>query len=149
MNEWLLLAGWLGVFAPMALGALGSMIGCSVAGQAAIGAIVDSESGFGKYIGVSVIPSSQIIYGIVVMFSLNQGITPENAGGILAVGLLSGIAMLIGGVQQGLCCATAIHAAKAKPEIFGVSLAPAAIIEGFNVFVLVFALVVGGQIVGV
>jgi V/A-type H+-transporting ATPase subunit K len=33
-----------------------------------------------------------------------------------------------------------------KPEIFGLSLAPAAIVEGFTVFVFVFALVLAGSI---
>ena len=37
-------------------------------------------------------------------------------------------------------------AAKAKPEIFGISLAPAAVLEGFSVFALVFALVLSGSI---
>jgi V/A-type H+-transporting ATPase subunit K len=39
--------GWLGVFAPLALGAVGSIIGCSRAGQAAIGAMLETESGYG------------------------------------------------------------------------------------------------------
>jgi V/A-type H+-transporting ATPase subunit K len=57
MNEFVVALGWLGVFSPMALGAIGSVIGCAVAGQAAIGAMVDTESGYGRYIGVSVMPS--------------------------------------------------------------------------------------------
>jgi V/A-type H+-transporting ATPase subunit K len=32
----------------MALGAVGSIMGCAVAGQAAIGAMLDTDSGFGK-----------------------------------------------------------------------------------------------------
>ena len=72
----------------------------------------------------------------------------ENAGGLFGVGLLSGIAMLYCGIWQGKACASAIHAAKEKPEIFGLSLAPAAIIEGFAVFAFVFALVISGGIAG-
>jgi hypothetical protein len=41
---------------------------------------------------------------------------------------------------------SAINASKEKPEIFGLSLAPAAIIEGFAVFAFVFALVVSADI---
>lgn len=149
MNELILLLGWVGILAPMALGAIGSTYGCSIAGRAAIGAMVDTESGYGKYIGVSVMPSSQVIYGIVIMFSLNKELTMSNAGGIFAIGFISGLAMLLAGMQQGICCASAINASKIKPEIFGLSIAPAAIVEGFAVFVLVFSLVLANTLFGV
>lgn len=146
MNELLMLLGWVGLYAPMALGAIGSMIGCAVAGQAAIGAMLDTESGYGRYVGVSAMPSSQVIYGIVIMFTLNREINLDNAPGIFAIGLLAGCALLASAVYQGQCCASAIHAAKAKPEIFGMSIAPAAIVEGFAVFAFIFALVISGGI---
>ena len=86
-------------------------------------------------------PSSQIIYGIVVMFTLNKPMTVENASGAFGIGVLSGLALLWSAARQGQCCASAIHASKAKPEIFGLALAPAAIVEGFAVFAFIFALV--------
>jgi V/A-type H+/Na+-transporting ATPase subunit K len=52
MNEWVLILGWLGLYAPMALGAVGSIIGCAIAGQAAIGAMMETEGGHGKYLSV-------------------------------------------------------------------------------------------------
>lgn len=146
MNEFVIAMGWLGLYAPMALGAVGSIIGCAVAGQAAIGAMLETESGHGKYLGVSAMPSSQIIYGIVVMFTLNREMTETNAAGIFGIGLLAGIALLASAVYQGRSCAAAINASKAKPEIFGLSLAPAAIVEGFAVFAFIFALVISAGI---
>ena len=146
MNEFMVTLGWLGLYAPMALGAVGSIIGCAVAGQAAIGAMLETESGHGKYLGVSAMPSSQIIYGIVVMLTLNREMTETNAAGIFGIGLLSGIALLTSAVYQGRSCAAAINASKAKPEIFGLSLAPAAIVEGFAVFAFIFALVISAGI---
>ena len=91
-------------------------------------------------------PSSQVIYGIVVMFTLNRTITPEVSPGIFAIGVLSGLALMFSAIYQGQCCASAIHASKAKPEIFGLSIAPAAIVEGFAVFAFIFALVISGGI---
>ena len=109
--------------------------------------MLDTESGYGRYIGVSVMPSSQVIYGIVIMFTLQRDpLTPQAAAGAFGVGLLSGLALLYSSIRQGQACASAINAAKAKPEVFGIALAPAAIIEGFSVFALVFALVVGATI---
>lgn len=146
MNELMLLFGWAGIFAPMVLGTVGSIIGCSIAGQAAIGAMLDVDTGYGKFIGMAVLPSTQAIFGIVIMFTLKRTVTPEVAGGLFSIGLLTGIAFLYSGIQQGICTASAINAAKSKPEIFGISIAPAAIVEGFAVFVFVFALLLSGSL---
>jgi len=146
MNEFVVAMGWSGIYGVMALGAIGSIIGCAVAGQAAIGAMIETESGHGRYIGVSVMPSSQVIYGIVVMFTLNRAVTPENGGALFGIGILAGLALMFSAIRQGQCCASSINASKVKPEIFGLSLAPAAIVEGFAVFAFVFALVLAGGI---
>jgi len=138
--------GWLGVFAPMALGAIGSMVGVARAGQAACGAMLESESGYGKFVGVSAMPSSQTIYGIVVMLTLNRGVNANNAPGIFAIGILAGLGLMYSALAQGNCCAASINAFKNKPEVFGVSIAPAAVVEGFATFILVFALVLAGQL---
>ncbi len=140
--------GWIGVFAPMALGATGSIVGCGRAGQAACGALLATESGYGRYIGISAMPSSQSIYGIVVMLTLSRSLSFERAPGIFAIGLLAGFAMMMSAIYQGYCCASSINVSKDKPEIFGISLAPAALVEGFAVFVFVFALVLAGSLPG-
>jgi V/A-type H+-transporting ATPase subunit K len=148
MNELVIALGWAGMYGVMALAAIGSIIGCAVAGQAAIGAMVDTESGHGRYIGVSVMPSSQVIYGIVVMFTLQRDVVVANATGLFGIGILAGLALMFSAIFQGQACASAIHASKTKPEIFGLTLAPAAIVEGFAVFAFVFALVLAGRIPG-
>ena len=146
MEQLILALGWAGLYGPMALGAIGSIIGCAIAGQAAIGALLETESGHGRFIGLSAMPSSQSTYGIVVMFTLQRPITLETSAGLFSVGILAGVALLLSAVYQGSCCASAINSAKSKPEIFGLSIAPAAIVEGFGVFAFIFALVIGGNI---
>lgn len=148
MNDHLSLTvlGWIGIYAPVALGAIGAAIGCTIAGQAAIGAMMEVSRGYGRFVGLSALPSSMSIYGIVVMFLLNRPVSPTNAGGLFGIGLLSGLAFLVAAIYQGLCCASAIAGSKSKPEIFGLALAPAAIVEGFAVFAFVFALVAAGGI---
>ena len=148
MEALIIALGWVGVFAPVALGAVGSAIGCSVAGQSACGAMLDVESGYGKYIGLSAMPSSQVIYGIVIMFTLSAiGVTGNSAPALFGIGLLTGIALMYSAVYQGQAIAGSINASKNKPEVFGLSIAPAAIVEGFAVFTFVFALVLGQQVV--
>ena len=117
---------------------------------------MDVESGYGRFIGLSAMPSSQTIYGIVVMFTLQAAatadeggsvvFTDENAGGVFALGVLAGLALLVSAVYQGRCVSSAINLSKAKPEVFGLSIAPAAIVEGFAVFAFVFALVLSGAL---
>ena len=65
------------------------MVGVGRGGMAACGALLEVESGYGRYIGVSAMPSSQTIYGIVVMLQLNKdGVTVENAPGLFGLGVL-------------------------------------------------------------
>jgi V/A-type H+-transporting ATPase subunit K len=146
MDILILAMGWAGIFAPLALGAIGSMMGSAIAGQAACGALLEVDSGYGRYVGLTAMPSSQTIYGLVVMFSLQRPVNIETAPGLFAIGVLSGVALLVSALWQGRALASAIAASKSKPEIFGLSIAPAAIVEGFAVFAFVFALIVGGGI---
>ena len=140
------LLGMIGIYSPLALGAVGSVLGCTRAGQAACGAMLETESGHGRFVGVAAMPASQTIYGIVVTLALNRGITPANAGALFALGVLAGLIQMFSAMYQGSCAASAIDAAKNKPEIMGLAVAPAAIVEGFAVFGFAFALLLGGGI---
>jgi V/A-type H+-transporting ATPase subunit K len=146
MELTLVTLGWIGLYAPLALGAIGSMIGCLRGGMAACGAMLEVEGGFGRFVGVAAMPSSQTIYGIVVTMALPGTITAANSPGIFALGVLSGVALMFSALAQGSACAAAINVSKSKPEVFGISLAPAALIEGFAVFAFVFALVLSGRL---
>jgi V/A-type H+-transporting ATPase subunit K len=146
MESIVLTLGWIGIYAPMALGAIGSMVGCTRGGMAACGAMLEVESGYGRYVGISAMPSSQTIYGIVVMLLLNRELTTASAPGIFGIGLLAGLALMMSAFAQGSCCAASINASKSKPEVFGISIAPAAVVEGFAVFAFVFALILAGSI---
>jgi len=146
MELTVLTMGWIGLYAPLALGAIGSMVGCLRGGMAACGAMLEVERGYGRFVGVAAMPSSQTIYGIVVTMGLPGAITAANAPGIFVLGTLSGIALMYSAIAQGTACAASINASKSKSEVFGISLAPAALIEGFAVFAFVFALVLAGRL---
>ena len=138
--------GWVGLYAPLALAAIGSSIGCMRAGSVACGALLEVESGYGRFIGVAGMSSSQTIYGIVVTMALRRELTLENSPGIFSLGILTGLALLYCAIAQGDACAASINASKSKVEVFGISMAPAALIEGFAVFAFVFALVLAAGI---
>ncbi len=146
MTDLLVLLGWLGVCAPLALSAVGSVIGCATAGQAAIGAMMESDGGYGRFVGVSALPSSQSIYGIVAMLTLARPVSASDGAALFAIGSLTGLALLLSAMRQGEACASAILVIRDKPEVLGLALAPAAIIEGFAVFAFVFALYLAGTL---
>lgn len=134
------LLGWIGIYGAMALAAIGSMIGCTRAGQAAAGAMLDVEQGQGRLVAIAGMPASQAIYGIVLTLALFRPITVSNASALFAIGLFGGLAQLFSAALQGQCCQAAILVAKSRPESFGLAIAPAAFVEGFAVFALAFAL---------
>lgn len=138
--------GWVGLYAPLALAAIGSSIGCMRAGSAACGALLEVERGYGRFIGVAALPSSITIYGIVVTMSMRRELTLDNSPGIFSLGILTGLALLYCAIAQGDACSASINASKSKLEVFGISMAPAALIEGFAVFAFVFALVLAAGI---
>lgn len=146
MTDVLIGLAWLGVFAPLALSAIGSVVGCSLGGQAALGAMLDTDSGYGRYIGISVLPSTFVIYGIVLMFAFQPLVSAEAGVGLMAIGVMSGIALLCTAWWQGTLCVASINTTKEKPELFGLSITPLAIVEGFGVFVFIFALVMSSSL---
>src|SRR5260221_10864655 len=95
VNEMLNIIGWFGLYAPVCLGAIGSAIGGTVAGQVAIGAMLETEGGHGRYVGVAALASSMVIYGVVVMFALNRAVTAETAAGFFGVGRATVIAFVL------------------------------------------------------
>ena len=59
-------------------------------------------------------------------------------------------ALVASALDKSAAAATAsINASKSKHEIFGISIAPAAVVEGFAVFAFVFALVLAGSVPGI
>jgi V/A-type H+-transporting ATPase subunit K len=60
--------GILGTILTLALGAAGSAVGCGLAGMTSHGVMARTDEGHGSFILLSAMPSSQTIYGFVLMF---------------------------------------------------------------------------------
>ncbi len=126
----------------MGLGCLGSSIGCGIAGMASHAIMSRVEEGHAKFIALSAIPSSQSIYGLILMVMMKAAIkggTLTGAAGI-GIGLFVGLAILTSSIFQGKCCVTAIQAAAKQPALYGKTLVSITIIESFALFAFVFAL---------
>lgn len=128
----------------LGLSAIGSTVGCGIAGMASHAVMSRTEEGHGKYIGMAATPSSQVIYGFILMLLMRQAIvagtlTPISAAGI---GLSSGLAIMFSGIYQGKAAATGIQASAKQPALFGKCFAALGIIESFALFAFVFALLI-------
>ena len=128
----------------LGLGCMGSSVGCGIAGMASHAVMTRVEEGHGKFIGLSAIPSSQSIYGFVLMILMRDAIRAGTVTGLSAIGigLFVGFALMASSIYQGKCAATAIQASAKQPAIFGKSLAALGIVESFALFAFVFALLI-------
>lgn len=128
----------------LGLSAIGSSLGCCIGGMASHAAMARTEEGHGKFIGMAAAPSSQIIYGFILMLLMSQKITEGSLAPLsgLAIGASSGTAIMLSAVYQGRVCATGIEATLRQPAIFGKCFAAIGIIESFSLFAFVFALLI-------
>jgi V/A-type H+-transporting ATPase subunit K len=143
---------WLGIIFPMALGACGSAIGCMIGGGALAGAMTRTKTGHGGLIAMSAAPSTQTIYGLVVMMSLKAKYAAIlagkaaaiPAGQFLSIGLLCGIAIMISAIVQGMVAASGIRASVDERSIFGRCWVAIGTTESFAVFSMVFGIMAIG-----
>lgn len=128
----------------LGLSSIGSAVGCGIAGMASHAVMSRVEEGHGKYIGMAAAPSSQAIYGFILMLLMSRAIqagTLSAASGI-GIGLSSGLAIMLSAIYQGKVCATGIQASAKQPAIFGKCFAAIGVIESFALFAFVFPLLI-------
>ncbi|QVL56694.1 MAG: ATP synthase subunit C [Simkaniaceae bacterium] len=126
----------------LALACLGSAIGCGIAGMASHGVMARVDENHGKFIGMSALPSSQAIYGFVLMLLMKNAILANTltAWNGIGIGLFIGLAIMFSAIYQGMCAATGIQASAKQPAVYGKCLAALGIVESFSLFAFVFAL---------
>ena len=125
----------------LGLGCIGSSIGCGIACMASHGIMARVEEGHAKMVAITAIPSSQSIYGFILMILMKNHIAAGTLSPLSAigVGLFVGLAIMASSIFQGMSAATSIQALAKQPAIFGKCLAGLAIIESFALFAFVFA----------
>lgn len=126
----------------LGLSCLGSAIGCGIGGMASHGVMARVDENHGKFIGMSAMPSSQSIYGFVLMILMRDAIkanTLSAASGV-GIGVSIGLAIMISAIYQGMCAASGIQASAKQPAVFGKCFAALGIVESFSLFAFVFAL---------
>ena len=125
----------------LGLSAIGSSIGCGIGGMASHAVMSRVEEGHGKFIAMSAMPSSQIIYGFILMLLMRDAITDGSLSALsgIGIGIASGTAIMVSAIFQGRAAASGIQASAKQPAIFGKCLAALGIVESFALFAFVFA----------
>lgn len=128
----------------LGLSCIGCSVGCWIVGAASHAAMARTEEGHGKLIGMSAAPSSQVIYGFLLMLQMSKAIQAGTLSPIdgIAIGTFSGMAFLFSSVFMGKVCATGIQATVKQPSVYGKCFASIGIIESFALFAFVFALLI-------
>ena len=128
----------------LSFGCIGSAIGCYIAGLASHAAMARVEEGHGKFIGMASVPSSQSIYGFILMLLMFNRIKAGELSPIsgIFVGTFVGLALIASAVFQGKVAAAGIQASLKQPSVYGKCFAAIGILESFALFAFVFALLI-------
>lgn len=126
----------------LALGCIGSSIGCSIAGMASHAVMSRVEENHGKFIGMAAMPATQSILAVVLTIIMKVKLTAGSLSPLagVGIGLAVGLALMFSSMYQGMCGASAIQAAAKQPAILGKTVTAMAIVESFSVFAFVFAI---------
>lgn len=141
-----------GAFCSIGFAAMGSARGCGVACAAAVGAwkkcYSQNKPAPFQLLVFAGAPLSQTIYGMIIMFIImgKTDVTQAAWFVYLTVGIISGIAMGISAVWQGVAGAAACDAFAENGKGFTNQLMVLGIVETVAIFVMAFAIVLLGKI---
>lgn len=71
----------------LGLSCIGCCIGCWIAGAASHAAMSRTEEGHGKFIGMAAAPSSQVIYGFLLMLQMSKAIQAGSLSPVSAIAI--------------------------------------------------------------
>ena len=108
MND---ILGYLGLGLMLGLSGIGSALGTTIAGNAAVGAMKQNPDKFSGYMILSAMPATQGLYGFLafIIWLTSKDVT-ANGPLFFGVGLGVGLACLLSGIRQGQVCANGIVA---------------------------------------
>ena len=126
----------------LGMGCIGSAIGCGIAGMASHAVMSRVEENHGKFIAMSAVPSSQAIFGFVLMLLMSNSIKAGSLSALSAIGIgfFVGCALMASAIFQGKCAASGIQATAKQPAIVGKCFVALGVVESFALFAFVFAL---------
>jgi len=145
-----ILLAYIGIAVMAALSFLGSAYGCTISGNATVGAMKKNPEPFGLYIALSALPSSQGLYGFVAYFTLADKLVADismlTASAIFGVGCMMGVVALLSAIRQAQVCANGVAAMGAGHNVFVSTMVMAVFPELYAILGLLVVILVGGTI---
>lgn len=148
-----IVVAYLGVGLMIALAGIGSALGCSISGNASVGAMKKNPDAFGNYLMLTALPGSQGLYGFAGYFLLSTlglltvDISWLQASAVFAVGLSLGLVGLLSAIRQGQVCANGIAAIGSGYDVAGKTLILAVFPELYAIIALAAVYLVGNAVV--
>ncbi|MCL2417414.1 MAG: ATPase [Bacteroidales bacterium] len=148
-----IILAYIGAALMMALPGVGSAFGFAICGNAAIGAMKKRSEGFGSYLILSGIPSSNGIYGFIAFFLTLGHLYPHyydinyvQAGAIFGSGLILGLVSMFAAIKQAEICASGIASIASGQPLLGKTLMFAAFPEFFAILSLLCMILITGAV---
>jgi V/A-type H+-transporting ATPase subunit K len=145
---------YLGIGLMIGLAGIGSAYGCTIAGNAAVGAMKKNADALGNYLMLTALPGSQGLYGFAGYFLLNSfgllttDITWFKAAAVFGAGLSLGLVALLSAVRQGQVCANGIAAVGSGYDLAGKTLILAVFPELYAIIALASTYLIGSAVAG-
>lgn len=145
MNFNLILA-FVGIALMVGLSGIGSVYGLTICGNAVVGAMKKKPDGFGTYLLLSALPSTQGIYGFVGYFMLQSYLVPEmtalQAASVFGGGLALGFVALLSAIRQGQVCANGVAATASGNNVTAATMIMAAFPEFYAILALLVVILI-------
>ena len=132
-----LLLGYLGMGLMLGLAGIGSSIGTTIAGNAAVGALKKDPSKSSGYMILSALPATQGLYGFLAFLLHVTKVTAETGMLWFGVGLGVGLVCLFSAIRQGQVCANGIVGMSQGHDVQTNTMSYAALPEFYAILALV------------
>jgi V/A-type H+-transporting ATPase subunit K len=143
---------YLGIGIMVGLAGIGSAFGCSMAGNASVGAMKKNSDAFGNYLMLTALPGSQGLYGFAGYFLLSgfglltSDITWLKAAAVFGAGLALGLVAMLSAIRQGQVCANGIAAVGSGYDVAGKTLILAVFPELYAIIALAATYLIGSAV---
>lgn len=141
-----LIIAFVGVALMVGLSGIGSVYGLTICGNAVVGAMKKKPEGFGTYLLLSALPSTQGIYGFVGYFMLQGFLTPEmttlQAAAVFGGGIALGFVALLSAIRQGQVCANGVSATASGCNVTAATMIMAAFPEFYAILSLLVVILI-------
>ncbi len=147
-----IILAYVGVALMVGVTGLASAIGTSICGMTAVGAMKKNPGKFGSYMVLSVMPSTQGLYGFAAYFILGGWIGPDmsivSASAIFGVGLVMAISGVASAYMQSKVCSSGIAAIGNGHDVMGNTMILGAFPELYAILGFATAFLVNGALSG-